>query len=491
MKDKLQLFLNQYPLFVLLLPVFFVLHGVAENYDFVSLKDAAELTGLYVVVSLALLFLFLFFYKNLIKASLLSFFTLCLHFFFGSIFDSLKKINQSSFLLKYSIILPIIFVFFIFIAFFIKKKKQFPSNLNVYLNTLFCLLILFDAAVLVSKKISLEKEKKIALAKNFVPRSAMASPDIYFIIVDEYAGLKQLADQLGFDNSPFENDLRKKGFTVIANSKSNYIHTPLSVSSFLNMNYPDMKDKYQEQDKLLLSYEHIRKSILIRYFISQGYDIYNHSIFDLPGIKTDARPTFLPTGKSLIISQTFLNRLKTSIGFHLYTTLGLKENPEKRIYADLLNNTDFYDRTFKLASEKKLKPRFCYTHLMMPHYPYFYTRTGKPRPLKELLVENRERPDYYLEYLIYCNNKLITLIKEIRERSPDAIVVLTGDHGYRFFDKEVNNNYFFYNLCAVYLPSRNYSKFHEGLSSVNLFRALLNTEFQQHLPMLKDSLVLD
>jgi len=491
MPDKLQPFFKKYPLFILLLPVFFVLHGVVENYDFVSLKDAAELTGLYAVVSLTLLLFFWFFYKNFIKAALLAFLAMCIHFLFGSVYDGLKKIDESSFLLKYSVMLPILFLFFMFIAFFIKKKKQVPSTLNFYFNSLFCLLILFDAAVLVSKKISLEKEKKITIAQNFSPRSAPASPDIYFIIVDEYAGLKELADQLGFDNSAFENDLRQKDFYVIKNSVSNYASTPLSVASFLNMSYPDMKGKNQEQDKVLLSYEYIRKSILLRYFISQGYDIYNHSIFDLPEAKTDARPTFLPTGKSLVTSQTFLTRLETGIGFHLYTTLGLKENIEKRIYTDLLNNKDFYERTFKLASKKKEKPRFCYTHLMMPHYPYYYTKTGKTRPLKELLVENKERPDYYLEYLAYCNNKLLTLISEIREKSPDAIVVLTGDHGFRSFDKEVKKEYFFYNLCAVYLPSRNYSQFHEGLSSVNFFRALLNTEFQQHLPMLKDSLVLD
>ena len=52
MKDKLLHIIRTKPVFLFLLPVFFVLHGYMENYDFVPVKDALLLTGIYLGASL-------------------------------------------------------------------------------------------------------------------------------------------------------------------------------------------------------------------------------------------------------------------------------------------------------------------------------------------------------------------------------------------------------------------------------------------------------
>jgi hypothetical protein len=38
----------------------------------------------------------------------------------------------------------------------------------------------------------------------------------------------------------------------------------------------------------------------------------------------------------------------------------------------------------------------------------------------------------------------------------------------------------------VYLPGRQYGQYHDSLSGVNQLRVLLNTLFQQRLPLLRD-----
>jgi hypothetical protein len=43
------------------------------------------------------------------------------------------------------------------------------------------------------------------------------------------------------------------------------------------------------------------------------------------------------------------------------------------------------------------------------------------------------------------------------------------------------------NLCAVFLPGCNYSGFYDGLSPVNTFRVILNSQFGQQFSLLKDS----
>ena len=76
-------------------------------------------------------------------------------------------------------------------------------------------------------------------------------PDIYYIILDEYAGAEALLDDFHYDNSPFLDFLKNRGFAVPSDSLTNYPRTELSVASSLNLEYvnfltkeagPDTKD---------------------------------------------------------------------------------------------------------------------------------------------------------------------------------------------------------------------------------------------------------
>jgi hypothetical protein len=256
------------------------------------------------------------------------------------------------------------------------------------------------------------------------------------------------------------------------------------------MEYLDFTGIDQQQDMLLHCYRQIRQNELLQYLERTGYQFHNLSIFNFPGEKAITQPTFLPRGKLLINSQTFLSRIKHELGYHLYTTLGLEQGPPKNIYIDRENNELLYSNTLKLARTLSSQPRFIYTHLMMPHYPYYYTRQGQQRPLEQLLVKSKVNREYYLDYLVYSNQLILQLIREVKGNNPDDIIVLAGDHGFRAFDGQVETRPMFNNLCAVFLPSGDYSRFHDGMSLVNLFRIIGNTEFGQTVPMLKDSCVL-
>jgi hypothetical protein len=67
--------------------------------------------------------------------------------------------------------------------------------------------------------------------------------------------------------------------------------------------------------------------------------------------------------------------------------------------------------------------------------------------------------------------------------------MLLGDHGFREGVKKEEYNYVFMNLNAIYLPEKNYDGFYDSISNVNQFRVLLNNQFEQHLPLLKDSTI--
>jgi vacuolar-type H+-ATPase subunit I/STV1 len=96
MKDKLIIFFKKYPLFLYLLPVFFVLHGFTENYDFVPPKDALVLVIVYMGFALVFLLLSWLFYKNWLKAAIIATFIMAFHFFFGSVQDMLRRLSPAS-----------------------------------------------------------------------------------------------------------------------------------------------------------------------------------------------------------------------------------------------------------------------------------------------------------------------------------------------------------------------------------------------------------
>src|SRR6185295_5182520 len=104
---RVPLFAKTRPVFILLLPVFFVFHGFVEHYDFISLKDAFLLWSLYLGSMLILLAISWLFFRHFIKAAVISFCLMAFFFFFGSLQDLLRKHFTGSFFSRYSFILPL------------------------------------------------------------------------------------------------------------------------------------------------------------------------------------------------------------------------------------------------------------------------------------------------------------------------------------------------------------------------------------------------
>ena len=224
---NLRSFLWSRTVFLYLLPVFFVLHGYRQNFDFVPVKDALLLTGIYLLASLVLFSLSWLFYHNFYKASLLAFCIMAFHFFFGALHDLGKKIFDNSFLVKYSFILPFSFILFIVLVILSQKNKQkFFFKLTKYLNWVLLLLILTESGSLVCNISATRKNDTVQVPNGFSPCDSCFKPLIFtWLWPTNTAGDRELKDIFHFDNVEFENELRKRGFHIIQNSKSNYNST--------------------------------------------------------------------------------------------------------------------------------------------------------------------------------------------------------------------------------------------------------------------------
>ncbi|MBD0332080.1 MAG: hypothetical protein ICV66_05435, partial [Chitinophagaceae bacterium] len=217
-----------------------------------------------------------------------------------------------------------------------------------------------------------------------------------------------------------------------------------------------------------------------------GYHTINNSFFDIAGLPAETIETFLPTKTKYITAQTFISRLVRDISFNLITRFHLKWMIKKQMYFNLKNNQFLYGKTTNII-QSDLRPKFVFSHLMLPHYPFYFDERGNSHPYDTLFKDADKAK--YLSYLKYANSKYIALIDQILKNSKQPpLIIFMSDHGFR--DYNADPEYLFVNICAVYFPDKEYSNFYNSLSGVNLFRVILNTKFNQHLPILKDSTII-
>jgi hypothetical protein len=482
--------IKNHPFYLVLLPIFFALHGFVENIDIVFAKDAMRLAGWYILVALVLFSLMWLLFRNGIKAGIFSFLLLAFNFFFGAIHDALKSQQLLPFLGRYTFILPFFLVFFTWAFIRIRRSRKDLTPVAKYLNLLFVLLIAIDLVQL--NRVYFNKQKKATRIDNELrPCADCPTPDIYLIIADGYPSNTVLKEAMGADNEPFTDELRKRGFFVADSSTSNYNVTTISMASLLDMNYMDqIGGTYQTYMKdVATALDLLRSGRFPAFLRSHGYRIYNHSIFDLQAEPSVSEPTFLPKRTSTITAQTFVHRILDDLGFHLIDKFNIKFVIRLSRNADLRNNKKLTKNTLKTAALDR-HPKFVYTHLMMPHHPYYFDSSGNQRPPESLTPGLITDTAAFVSYVKYTNDYCLTLVDEIlASSSRPPIIILASDHGFRNFVSHGVKKYHFMNLISIYKPDRDYQSYYHRMSNVNLFRVLLNDQFKQQLPLLKDSTI--
>jgi hypothetical protein len=477
------------PFFLFLFPLFFVLHGFTLNFDSVPVNDALLLALKYVCISLVIAIIFWLFFRDISKAGMMVLLILGWQFFFGNVQDFFKDHFHQSFILRYRFIIP--FGFLLLLAFFIwlRKTKRSFHTITAYLNILFIILIIVDTGLLVAKIPVVQKNKTFSpVASGFTICDSCSKPDIFLIIPDQYSGNTALKDVFHFDNSEFENELALRGFHVAKKSTSNYNLTPFSVASIFNMDFLELKKGKQNYATVNYSYKVLRNSRVLNFLKASGYEFYNCSIFDFDNKPAHKYKAFLPYGINLVTAQTFTSRVTEDFRADvLEGKFHLKSFQKKIAYENLHFNDDIIDRTQKIAAQRSQAPKFVYTHLMMPHYPYYFDSKGNLLMVEKLTAQKNANPHDYIEYLQYTNKRLIQLVDKILASSPTPpIIIILSDHG---LQKIGDRKYDFANLNAVCLPNKNYSLFYDSITNVNQFRIIFNEYFNQHLPLLKDSTI--
>ncbi len=485
--------LRKYPWYLLLLPLFFVLHGYAENFGFINFSDIAILAVVYIVVAILLYLLFFLFFKNRARSALASFYILVFYFFFGAIQDFFKI--HLNFLNKYSILLPVFIIAFILLIVYLKTTRSSFLKLTLFFNFLFLTFVLVDSGTIVLKKINPPADKLSAYSfeknNDFSNCVECEKPDIFFLLFDEYASSVSLQKHFNYDNRLLDTFLINQGFHIQKESKSNYNFTPFSMASMLNMSYlAGINPSAISIEDYARCNELIKNNAVISFLSIQGYEIINYSIFDLAGNPSLVSQNILPLKTKLITDRTLFGRMRKDLGWMLFTgKFKIKWLSDKLFYDNMRNNETILSKLEQSSLAQAKTPRFFYGHLFMPHPPFYFDGKGNMQKSDVVYKVSKDiNTEAYLEYVTYTNTRLKKLITAIKQNTKGrAVIIFMGDHGFRKPTIDKDTSHFFENQNAVYFPGNYYRLFNNHITGVNQFRVIFNALFQQEFPLLKDS----
>ena len=441
--------------------------------------------------------------KDELKAKILTSTNFILFYSFGHLMIYLRErellqdsISSSSYLIW-------IWIFLLFLTglIIIRSKKSF-SLLNEFFNIFSAALLLILIADIGYFEINrkpwgkfLEKEN-IKSGNNGNYCRDHNCPDVYYIIVERYGNQEILKERFAFDNGEFISYLENRGFVVPEKSRSNYLTTPPSLASSLNMDYLDDLAEVMGENNIDRGplFEMYRDNKIWRFFKSKGYKYIFVGSYWEQGEKSpyaDINYRFDELG----LSQFSRSFLETTM---LYPVVN---NIAKNPYLNLRNieHNLSIDQIDKLIEFSKIKePKYIFAHLFITHGPYVFDQNGK------LISEEEEKKSGYLKNyinsIIFANKKLKNMIMEIQKNSGNrAIILLQADEGpypEKFFEDHFSFDWRKATnlqmkvktgiLNAYFLPSAGKSPVYPAITPVNTFRLVMNLYFGEQFQLLPD-----
>ncbi|HEY4148499.1 MAG TPA: sulfatase-like hydrolase/transferase [Chitinophagaceae bacterium] len=478
-------------LFLPAIPLFFLLHGLLENFGFIAPVDLLPLAGLYGLGSLLLYVLLRRITRNATKAAVLTAWFLILYFFFGALHDFLAL--HASLLSKYSVLLPLLLILSVLVWIAVRRAAGLQRPV-LLLNLVFLSFLCLDTVLLTINYIHPPANKLSFVRSDILPPGSIApkdKPDIYFLVFDEYASSVSLQKNYGYHND-IDAWLTQKGFRVQPESFSNYNYTAASLASILNMSFIEgMRDSSLLTARdINYCLQLIKKNEVMRILSAQDYDIINCSPFELQYGRGQVSETLLPVKTRLISSNTLWSRIERDLLWTFYWgPLRIDWLADPSYYDVEKNNLRLLQLIKEQSYKKESRPVFVYGHVYMPHDPFFMDKNGNLKSRKTIRAKSNHDAASYLEYLAYTNTEIKKLVDTIQANTAGkAVIMVMGDHGFREnIELNIHSNY--QDLNAVYFPNRDYHLFYDSVSTVNQFKIVFNTLFHQSIPLLKDSTI--
>jgi hypothetical protein len=248
-------------------------------------------------------------------------------------------------------------------------------------------------------------------------------PNVYFMILDAYGRADTLKLALGFDNEGFLGELGRLGFFIPRNSVSNYPATNASVGSMLSLDYPEAA-KTLEPDVASFRRELQGANPVVEKFKAEGY----RYILVPGGIWTKIscggeEDLCLEKTRPLEMERalTSLTPIQMLLDIHFFSRW-LAPTPGEYLEPDDVFGL-FGDQMRFLQ-----RPFFMMLHFAGIHDGIYNADCSKGTLGSPVLYDSHSVSRYTAS--VDCTNRqLLGLAARIVADDPDAIILLTGDHG--------------------------------------------------------------
>jgi hypothetical protein len=327
----------------------------------------------------------------------------------------------------------------------------------------------------------------------------VARRDVYWIVLEEYASNSVLKDDFNYDNSPFLDALRARGFYIAEDSTANYLKTAPSIESTRNLEYldgPALREQAKAADDWGPIYRGLRSPFEVQEFLDGlGYRfIYAGTFWSPMGKHPSAEINYVYDK----LTSEFLGVLQRATILRVFEDLGPEAPYDWR--RNRYNQTLYELRSLQRASTLA-GPKFIHTQLALDHEPYVFHPDGSFITADE--ARDLTHEEQYIEQLKYTNTQMLAWMDQLLDvpAADRPIIIMLADegpwpsgyrHDERGFDWTTASTEAlkqkFGILNAVYLPDKDPEDagFYSTITPVNEFRVLFNAEFGLDLPLLPD-----
>lgn len=477
----------------LLVAMYLVFFTYATNVEILSLSSLWGILGVLSVIAVFVYFLWsLLLKKKPYQSALAAFLFMLLFLTYGSVYKLL--INVDFFPVRHFNLMPLVIVFGSYLGWFVSKiSMELSKKLWMLLVSLASLLVIFNLAMIIPIEIQkyTQKPQTTITQISSIASDTTGKPDIYWLIFDEFSGFDVMRNYFQYpeiDN--FVRDLENLGFRVVENSHASSYLTLHQIATRLN--YEQLPTNLKEVEY----YKYISDNKVMSELKSRGYttvvlDEARSAEFGFQAktpISSDiqlddyVKSTDHSSSKVfgsfglLIIRKTMLAPL--AIYYNLDDEGIARHRDTVYFVADELANLDLP------------KPKFIYSHLLLPHMPFMFTENGTY--LESPFYHDW---DYYLGQYKFSLKIIIRTVRSILDEADPQnppIIILQSDHGARNLGNNssgqggldnYNDEYKTSIMYAVYAPICQDMPLEDGIDPVNTFSLVFNCLFDMNIPL--------
>tara|TARA_B100001287_G_C22665794_1_gene522739 strand:- start:96 stop:2165 length:2070 start_codon:yes stop_codon:yes gene_type:complete len=474
-------------IFLLLFSLFPLFSFYNTNFYESKISDISFLLFINIVLTYLIFIIFKKLFKDENKTFLICSLSIIYIYSYGYLNTFfLSFINEIGMIILVKLLILFLFIILFFIIILSKKELNnivgFFKILSASIFFIVVLKILNKA--LFQKSTFIDSLGQMNLISDENKLNEEQFPNIYFIVLDGYDNTKTLNDVFDYDNTEFDTFLEEKGFYVANNSRSNYLTTFLSLCSTFNMNYiNNLSDELGISSKTRNKpYQMINKSKVSEYLKAKGYTLVNFKsgwgITDFMGYFDYNIP------KNKFFNDFSVTFIQTTIFRILLNNVISRKYAESVLYQ--------FENIPKL--ENINSPYFVFAHIVSPHPPYVFDENGKTQGTDIKMNNDWDSKERYISQLKFINSKTKELVNSILEKNNGSIVVLQSDHGTSFNSKiwktPLKKDFVQERskiLNAILLNNYSKDSLYPEISSVNTFRVIFNSVFEEEFKILGDS----